>query len=85
MPPIPTKLPEEALSIISAIERRLTHISEVEVPKLRECTGPLSVQQTLAEDVREDTVALTRQIEVRCLRFSFIYVLSFQTKLLVSR
>ncbi|KAF4612400.1 hypothetical protein D9613_004295 [Agrocybe pediades] len=63
MAPIPSRLPEEALSLISGIERRLKHISEVEVPQLRECTGPLSVQQALAEDVREDTVALTRQID----------------------
>ncbi|PPQ79393.1 hypothetical protein CVT25_002663 [Psilocybe cyanescens] len=63
MPPLPSKLPEEAISLISVIERRYKHISEVEVPNLRQCVGPASVQQSLAEDVREDTVALTRQIE----------------------
>ncbi|KDR85819.1 hypothetical protein GALMADRAFT_234910 [Galerina marginata CBS 339.88] len=63
MAPIPSRLPEEALSLISSIERRFKHISEVEIPKLQQCIGPLSLQQTMAEEVREDTVALTRQIE----------------------
>ncbi|KAH9486206.1 Vesicle transport protein SEC20 [Psilocybe cubensis] len=62
MAPIP-KFPEEVESLISAIERRYKHIVDVEVPNLRQCVGPASVQQSLAEDVREDTVALTRQIE----------------------
>ncbi|KAF8167292.1 Sec20-domain-containing protein [Crassisporium funariophilum] len=62
MAPLPSRLSEETLSIISAAERRYKHLAEVEVPKLRQCLGPLAIQQTLAEDLREDTVALTRQI-----------------------
>ncbi|KAF8893687.1 Sec20-domain-containing protein [Gymnopilus junonius] len=63
MPPIPSRLPEEALSLISDIDRRHNHISQVEIPALRKCTGPLAVQQSLAEDVRQDTILLTRQVE----------------------
>ncbi|KIM45396.1 hypothetical protein M413DRAFT_442068 [Hebeloma cylindrosporum] len=63
MAPIPSRLPEEALSLISAAERRYKHIADTEIPELRKCIGPLSVQQALAEDVREDTIALTQQIE----------------------
>ncbi|KAF8971834.1 Sec20-domain-containing protein [Flammula alnicola] len=63
MAPIPSRLPEEALSLISSAERRYKRIVESAVPELRRCIGPLSMQQTLAEDVREETVALTRQIE----------------------
>ncbi|KAF8195110.1 Sec20-domain-containing protein [Pholiota molesta] len=63
MAPIPSRLPEEALSLISAVERRYKHISESSVPELRRFVGPLSLQQQLAEDVREDTLALSRQIE----------------------
>ena len=64
MAPIPNTLPEDALSLISAAERRYKFLSDSELPKLRQCIGPLSVQQTLAEDLRVDTIALTRQVEV---------------------
>jgi protein transport protein SEC20 len=57
-------IPDETHALISAAKRRCGHISEVEIPKLRSCTGPLAVQQTVAEELREDTVLLTRQIEV---------------------
>ena len=64
MAPIPNTLPEDALSLISAAERRYKFLSDSELPKLRQCIGPLSVQQTLAEDLRVDTITLTRQVEV---------------------
>lgn len=64
MAPIPNTLPEDALLLISATERRYNYLTESELPKLRQCIGPLSLQQTLAEDLRVDTVALTRQVEV---------------------
>ena len=64
MAPIPITLPEDALFLISAAERRYRFLSDSELPKLRQCIGPLSVQQTLAEDLRVDTIALTRQVEV---------------------
>jgi protein transport protein SEC20 len=61
--PIPNTFPEDALSLISAAERRYNYLTDSELPKLRQCIGPLSLQQTLAEDIRMDTVALTRQVE----------------------
>ena len=64
MAPIPNTLPEDALFLISAAERRYNYLTDSELPKLRQCIGPLSVQQTLAEDLRVDTIALTRQVEV---------------------
>ena len=64
MAPIPSTLPEDALSLISAAERRYKFLTESELPKLRQCIGPLSLQQTLAEELRMDTVALMRQVEV---------------------
>jgi len=63
MAPIPNTFPEDALSLISAAERRYNYLTDSELPKLRQCIGPLSLQQTLAEDIRVDTVALTRQVE----------------------
>lgn len=64
MAPIPVRLPEETHSLISAAERRYRYLHDVEIPKLRNCTGPLAIQQTFAEELREDTVLLVRQIEV---------------------
>ena len=64
MAPIPNTIPEDALFLISAAERRYNYLTDSELPKLRQCIGPLSVQQTLAEDLRVDTIALTRQVEV---------------------
>lgn len=64
MAPIPVHFPEETYALISAAERRFRHIHEVEIPKLRDCAGPLAVQQTLAEELRENTVLLAKQIEV---------------------
>jgi len=68
MAPIPVRLPEEVHTLISAAERRFERLNGVEIPKLRNCTGPLAVQQTLAEELREGTALLARQIEVyhRC-------------------
>ena len=37
----------KTLFLISAAERRRNHLSDSELPKLRPCIGPLSVQQTL--------------------------------------
>lgn len=68
MAPIPNTLPEDALSLISAAERRYSYLIDSELPKLRQCIGPLSLQQRLAEDLRVDTVALTRQVEVSSFR-----------------
>jgi len=57
MAPIPIRLPEEALSLISSAERRYRHLD------LRKCTGLLA-QQTLAEGVRESIMLLTQQMQV---------------------
>ncbi|KAF8809472.1 Sec20-domain-containing protein [Phlegmacium glaucopus] len=63
MAPILNTLPEDVLSLISAVERRCNYLTESELPKLRQCIGPLSLQQTLAEELRVDTAAVTRQVE----------------------
>ena len=64
MAPIPVHFPEETYVLISAAERRYRHIHEVEIPMLRDCSGPLAIQQTLAEELRENTLLLARQVEV---------------------
>ena len=76
MAPIPSTLPEDVLFLISAAERRYNYLTDSELPKLRQCIGPLSVQQTLAEDLRVDTIALTRQVEVSSIHPNYILILS---------
>ncbi|KAG1898636.1 Sec20-domain-containing protein [Suillus fuscotomentosus] len=63
MPPIPTMLDAEALSLIESIERHHNDLSTFQIPRLRACTGPLPTQQAWAAEVREDIEGLARQIE----------------------
>jgi len=63
MPPIPTTLDAEALSLIESIERHHNDLSTFQIPRLRACTGPLPTQQAWAAEVREDIEGLARQIE----------------------
>lgn len=64
MPPIPNTLDEEALQLVLSLERRQEDLSEFQVPRLRSCTGPLSLQQNLAAELREDIDNFSRQVEV---------------------
>ncbi|KAG2139308.1 hypothetical protein DEU56DRAFT_800619 [Suillus clintonianus] len=63
MPPIPTALDAEAISLIDSIERHHNDLSTFQIPRLRACTGPLTTQQAWAVEVREDIEGLARQIE----------------------
>jgi protein transport protein SEC20 len=64
MPPLPSTLDAQTLSIIDILGRRLRDLVEVQIPRLRDCTGPLSLQQQLAGELREDTDTCAQQIEV---------------------
>ncbi|KAG2031812.1 hypothetical protein BDR03DRAFT_904493 [Suillus americanus] len=63
MPPIPTTLDAETLSLIDSIERHHNDLSTFQIPRLRACTGPLTTQQAWAAEVREDIEGLARLIE----------------------
>ncbi|KAG2353586.1 hypothetical protein BDR07DRAFT_1454463 [Suillus spraguei] len=63
MPPIPTTIDAEALSLIESIERHYNDLSTFQIPRLRTCTGPLATQQAWAAEVRDDIEGLARQIE----------------------
>ncbi|KAH7922756.1 hypothetical protein BV22DRAFT_1106445 [Leucogyrophana mollusca] len=63
MPPLPSSLDSEALDLISNVERRQNDLLSFQIPRLRACQGPLSLQQTLAAELREDTEVLSRYIE----------------------
>ncbi|KAF8637923.1 hypothetical protein AX17_002544 [Amanita inopinata Kibby_2008] len=63
MPPLPSTFDEETTSLIDSATRLQTDLSKVQLPRLRSCTGPLSLQQTLAVEVRDDLDSLTRKVE----------------------
>jgi protein transport protein SEC20 len=64
MPPIPITLDQETLALISSANRRANDISEFQVKRLHDCEGPLSLQQNLASELREDLDTLARMVEV---------------------
>lgn len=65
MPPLPTTLDDESLQLISSAKRHQKDLSEFQIPRLRTCKGPLSLQQTLAVELREDLDIFAKEIEVR--------------------
>ncbi|KAJ7512673.1 Sec20-domain-containing protein [Mycena galericulata] len=63
MPPLPNTFDEETLELVAAAQRREKDLTEFQVARLRACQGPLSVQQNLAAELREDIDTFARQIE----------------------
>ncbi|EAU89292.1 hypothetical protein CC1G_03557 [Coprinopsis cinerea okayama7 len=63
MPPLPTKFSEEAQDLITNLERRQSHLVNSQIPELRDCKGPLTLQQSLADELREDLVVFSRHVE----------------------
>jgi protein transport protein SEC20 len=64
MPPIPTTYDDETNNLIASIQRRQTDLSELQIPRLRDCRESLAVQQNLAAELREDVDTVGKQIEV---------------------
>jgi len=64
MPPVAPRLHEDALSLVSAIEGRFQNLFEVEIPRLRQCSGPLSLHQAFSEEIREETLVLSKSLDV---------------------
>lgn len=65
MPPLPTTLSEELLTTVDSLRRRRTDLSDFQIPRLRNCTGPLAIQQQYAAELREDLDTFARQVDVR--------------------
>ncbi len=65
MPPIPSALDEETTNIIASLERRQKDILDFQLPRLRTCAGPLTLQQQYAAEVRDDLDVFARELEVR--------------------
>ena len=67
MPPLPSAIDEETANTIASLERRQKDLADFQLPRLRSCTGPLSLQQQYAAEVRDDLDVFARQLEVRML------------------
>ncbi|KAI5122005.1 hypothetical protein M0805_001837 [Coniferiporia weirii] len=63
MAPVPITLEVETKELIDALRRREKDLTEYQVPRLRDCTGLLSVQQRFAAELREDLDVFGRQVE----------------------
>ena len=64
MPPIPSTIDEEASNTIASLERRQKDLLDFQIPRLRDCTGPLTLQQQYAAELRDDLDVFSRQLEV---------------------
>lgn len=71
MAPIPTQLDEEISNSIHSLQRRQKDLAEFQIPRLRECKGPLTTQQQYAAELREDLDSFAKQVEVRCDTFLY--------------
>ena len=64
MPPLPVTFDDAAKALIDSLERRQRDLHEFQIPRLRSCNGPLSVQQQYAAEIREDIDVFAKQLEV---------------------
>ncbi|KAI0739025.1 Sec20-domain-containing protein [Daedaleopsis nitida] len=63
MPPLPSALDEDSASTIASLERRQKDLLDFQLPRLRACTGPLTLQQQYAAEIRDDLDVFSRQLE----------------------
>ncbi|KZV98930.1 Sec20-domain-containing protein [Exidia glandulosa HHB12029] len=63
MAPISIELDADTRAIVDTADRRARDIGEYQIPRLRDCKGPVSLQQQLNSELRDDLDALARQIE----------------------
>ncbi|KAF8137332.1 Sec20-domain-containing protein [Boletus edulis] len=63
MAPIHITFDVEAQALLESVERRRNDLSTFQIPRLRACTGPLSIQQAWAAEIREDIEQVAKQVE----------------------
>ncbi|KAK7044653.1 Sec20-domain-containing protein [Favolaschia claudopus] len=63
MAPLPNTFDDETLQLIATAQRHEKDLAEFQIPRLRACKGPLSTQQNLASEMREDMDTFGRHIE----------------------
>ncbi|TRM63548.1 hypothetical protein BD626DRAFT_402260 [Schizophyllum amplum] len=63
MAPISIGIDEETAALLERARRRQVDLTKSQIPRLRQCTGPLAAQQALAADVRDDLDTFARLVE----------------------
>ncbi|KAL5498981.1 SEC20 [Sanghuangporus vaninii] len=64
MAPISQVIDDETKALIDNLQRRERDLAEFQIPRLRDCKGPLSLQQRLAAELKEDLDAFVKQVEI---------------------
>jgi hypothetical protein len=64
IPPISSPLFLEAKTTYEGLSRQLKDLDEYQIPRLRDCKGTLTLQQQYAAELRDDTEALAKRMEV---------------------
>ncbi|KAL5481060.1 SEC20 [Sanghuangporus weigelae] len=64
MAPISQILDDETKALIDKLQRRERDLAEFQIRRLRDCKGPLSLQQRRAAELKEDLDAFVKQIEI---------------------
>ena len=62
---LPSAIDEETSNIIASLERRQKDLVDFQIPRLRTCTGPLTLQRQYTAEIRDDLDVFARQLEVR--------------------
>lgn len=65
MPPLPSAIDEETTRAVESLNRRRKDLTTYQIPRLRECKGPLSTQQQYAAELKDDLDAFAQQVDVR--------------------
>ncbi|KAG6865957.1 hypothetical protein C0991_010212 [Blastosporella zonata] len=63
MAPVSVTFTDDTSRQISTAKRRQNDLIEFQIPRLRSCQGPLSLQQDLAAELREDIDYFAQQVE----------------------
>ena len=76
MPPLqPTQILLEATALYERITRSVNDVANIQIPRLKQCPGPLALQQKWASEIREDIESAQREIEVHCYHYFYVYTL----------
>jgi hypothetical protein len=73
MPPLPTSFDDATSTSITSIQRRQNDLREFQIPRLRDCSESLAVQQQYAAELREDLETITHLVEVSTHDYFFLF------------
>ncbi|TDL22865.1 Sec20-domain-containing protein [Rickenella mellea] len=63
MPPLPSTIDDETTRAVESLNRRQKDLTSYQIPRLRDCKGPLSTQQQYAAELKDDLDAFGQQVD----------------------